>query len=294
MIATTFARRAALPGLLLACALPTTATASTSGGLSATPVSAAEAPATAEAPSDSTAAADAAAPSSDSDSSAESSTSTAPHQTELVGAGTWSAPRTGQIGRPITVSGRFEEALVGRTVRLQRQTPAKRWVTVATAHVRENGSFSANWRTRAARNHDLRVVLLAVRGSAHATVPAASASSNVSVPVSVAVLGKTRASWYGPGFYGRKTACGLTLRTSTEGVAHRTLPCGTKVEIRLGGKSAVLPVIDRGPFANKADFDVTKKVADRIGLDGVATIQWAERPDLPRISTPYRAPALRR
>ena len=36
-------------------------------------------------------------------------------------------------------------------------------------------------------------------------------------------------SWYGPGFYGKRTACGLALTTTLIGVAHRSLPCGTKV-----------------------------------------------------------------
>jgi rare lipoprotein A len=216
------------------------------------------------------------------------------HQQTLVGAGTWSAPQAVTTGRPVEVAGQFHAALVGRAVRLQRKTPAGRWVTAATAHVRKDGTFAISWRTRAARNHDLRLVLLAVRGSAHTTVPADGALANASTPVRVTVLGQTRASWFGPGFYGRKTACGLVLRKRTEGVAHRTLPCGSQVEIRLAGKSVVLPVIDRGPFANKADFDLTKNAADQIGLGGVAAIEYVERQDLPRISTPHRAPALRR
>lgn len=284
LIATRFARRAALPGLLLACALPATATAST-GGLTAAP---AEAPPAVAAPTPEPA------PGSPAPAPAAPAAPTADHEQSLPGAGTWSVPRTTTIGRPVTVTGRFHEALVGRTVRLQRQTPAGRWRTAATAHVRKDGTFSIPWRTRAARNHELRLVLLAVRGSAHTTVPGGAAAANASAPVQVAVLGRTRASWFGPGFYGGKTACGLVLREGTEGVAHRTLPCGSQVEIRHEGTSVVVPVIDRGPFANKADFDLTKNVADRIGLDGVAAIEYVERRDLPRISTPYRAPALRR
>src|SRR5690606_25612199 len=40
------------------------------------------------------------------------------------------------------------------------------------------------------------------------------------------------ACWDGPGFYGRRAACGHALATSRRGVAHRTLPCGTLVEFR--------------------------------------------------------------
>ena len=45
----------------------------------------------------------------------------------------------------------------------------------------------------------------------------------VPAPVITTVL----ASYYGPGFYGNRTACGQTMSTTLQGVAHRTLPCGT-------------------------------------------------------------------
>ena len=56
------------------------------------------------------------------------------------------------------------------------------------------------------------------------------------------------ATWYGPGLYGRQTACGQTLRPSTIGVAHRSLPCGTTVKFVYHGHSLVTQVIDRGPY----------------------------------------------
>src|SRR5258708_2450565 len=43
------------------------------------------------------------------------------------------------------------------------------------------------------------------------------------------------ATWYGPGLYGRHTACGETLRPGTIGVAHRSLPCGTAVKFVFHG-----------------------------------------------------------
>ena len=57
------------------------------------------------------------------------------------------------------------------------------------------------------------------------------------------------ATWYGPGLYGRHTACGQTLRPATIGVAHRTLPCGTAVKFLYRGRSIVARVIDRGPYS---------------------------------------------
>jgi len=58
-------------------------------------------------------------------------------------------------------------------------------------------------------------------------------------------------TWYGPGFYGNRTACGVRYTREVVGVAHRTLPCGTLVEFKWHGITAVAPVIDRGPFASR-------------------------------------------
>ncbi|HEX5149282.1 MAG TPA: septal ring lytic transglycosylase RlpA family protein, partial [Candidatus Limnocylindrales bacterium] len=54
-------------------------------------------------------------------------------------------------------------------------------------------------------------------------------------------------SWYGPTFYGKRTACGVAMTQSLLGVAHRTLPCGTLVTFRnpANGRSLTLPVVDR-------------------------------------------------
>ncbi len=55
-------------------------------------------------------------------------------------------------------------------------------------------------------------------------------------------------TWYGPGFYGNRTACGQTYTREIIGVAHKTLPCGTMVQFRWNGITATAPVIDRGPY----------------------------------------------
>jgi rare lipoprotein A (peptidoglycan hydrolase) len=68
-------------------------------------------------------------------------------------------------------------------------------------------------------------------------------------------------SWYGPGFYGNAGACGmlgaLGLTPDTIGVAHRTLPCGTKVTFKWNGRVVVARVIDRGPYVSGRIFDMT-------------------------------------
>jgi rare lipoprotein A (peptidoglycan hydrolase) len=75
------------------------------------------------------------------------------------------------------------------------------------------------------------------------------------------------ATWYGPGFYGEKTACGQTLTRRTIGVAHRRLPCGTKVAFSYKGRSLETEVIDRGPYGTRAKWDLTQRAAERLGLD---------------------------
>lgn len=79
------------------------------------------------------------------------------------------------------------------------------------------------------------------------------------------------ATWYGPGLYGNRTACGQRLGYDTLGVAHRSLPCGTKVNILYQGRTITVPVIDRGPYSS-ADWDLTEETADRLGFSGKETI----------------------
>ncbi len=84
-----------------------------------------------------------------------------------------------------------------------------------------------------------------------------------------------KATWYGPGFWGHSTACGMTLQPTTLGVAHRKLPCGTQVTFNYNGVSVAATVIDRGPFRKGYAFDMTKAVAKQLGFltVGAAPVQ---------------------
>lgn len=67
-------------------------------------------------------------------------------------------------------------------------------------------------------------------------------------------------SWYGPGFYGHNGACHLVpggIQPDTIGVAHRTLPCGTRVTFRYNGRTVTTIVIDRGPYVSGRIWDMT-------------------------------------
>jgi rare lipoprotein A (peptidoglycan hydrolase) len=75
-----------------------------------------------------------------------------------------------------------------------------------------------------------------------------------------------KTTWYGPGFYGRRTACGQRLRRATLGVAHKRLPCGTDVTFYHRGRFLTVPVIDRGPYARGVAFDLTAASAQALGV----------------------------
>jgi rare lipoprotein A (peptidoglycan hydrolase) len=97
-------------------------------------------------------------------------------------------------------------------------------------------------------------------GSTTPTEPTAQPSSSPSWTV------YKKATWYGPGFWGRSTACGTMLTPTTIGVAHKKLPCGTQVTFSYGGRTVTATVIDRGPFHKGYAWDLTKKAAKRVGF----------------------------
>jgi rare lipoprotein A (peptidoglycan hydrolase) len=83
------------------------------------------------------------------------------------------------------------------------------------------------------------------------------------------------ATWYGPGLYGRHTACGQTLRPMTIGVAHKTLPCGTAVKFIYRGRSIVARVIDRGPYSVGNAWDLTNGARLALGFEGANQVRYA-------------------
>ncbi len=76
------------------------------------------------------------------------------------------------------------------------------------------------------------------------------------------------ASWYGPGFHGKKTANGETYNMHAMTAAHKTLPLGTWVHVSnlKNGKKIVVRINDRGPFHGGRVIDLSKKAAKRLGM----------------------------
>jgi rare lipoprotein A len=83
------------------------------------------------------------------------------------------------------------------------------------------------------------------------------------------------ATWYGPGLYGNTTACGQVLRPGTVGVAHRSLPCGTRVKFAYRGRQIVTRVIDRGPYSPGHAWDLTNGAREALGFEGSDLVGYA-------------------
>lgn len=131
---------------------------------------------------------------------------------------------------------------------------------------RKHGGFFLRWRPKDSGTYRVRV--FSAKNSA--------AIGDSSRRFKVYGLRPSGASYYGPGLYGNGVACGGTLSPGTIGVAHKTLPCGTKVTIRYHGRTVVAPVIDRGPYVAGRDFDLTEATRNRLGFGDIGTI-WTNR-----------------
>ena len=85
------------------------------------------------------------------------------------------------------------------------------------------------------------------------------------------------ASYYGPGFHGRPTAIGEIFDQHAMTAAHPSLPFGTKVKVTNleNGRSVVLRINDRGPFAKRRIIDVSRHAAEHLGFRdaGVAKVR---------------------
>ena len=76
------------------------------------------------------------------------------------------------------------------------------------------------------------------------------------------------ASWYGPGFNGKRAASGEIFNENAMTAAHRSLPFGTKVMVtdqRTGNAIEVI-INDRGPFHGGRIIDLSKAAATKLGF----------------------------
>jgi rare lipoprotein A len=176
--------------------------------------------------------------------------------------GTLAADPGALRGQVTRLHGVLPDVAPGATVQIQRLDPARGWVAEASGAAGAGGAFVVRWRPRVVGRFTVRAVAAGAAARAATAAPTAP----------VTVYRPAIATWYGPGLYGRHTACGQVLSHRIMGVAHRTLPCGTPVELEVGGRTITVPVIDRGPFSNGARYDLTSAAAQALGLTQTATI----------------------
>jgi rare lipoprotein A (peptidoglycan hydrolase) len=112
------------------------------------------------------------------------------------------------------------------------------------------------------------------------TVPVARPATRQPAPRAIAVSKSAwrtaEYSWYGPGFYGSGTACGQRYSKSILGVAHRSLPCGTRVTLRnpANGRTIMVRVIDRGPYVSGRLWDLSRGTCEYLRNCHTGLIRW--------------------
>ncbi len=164
-----------------------------------------------------------------------------------------------RAGRRAIVAGTVLPRAAGRIAYLQIRRDG-RWRTIDRDRTGTEGRY---------RLHDRRRVPMSVRTRLLVRGGGDRAKRRIG---RLNVYRQALASWYGPGFYGQQTGCGGRLGYSQLGVAHKTLPCGTKVTLRHNGRRVRVPVIDRGPYAGAREYDLTAATARKLRFRGHGAI----------------------
>jgi rare lipoprotein A len=222
-------------------------------------------------------------PGSGSNTSSSTSTTPAPSANPLVqpsngdatvsatGAGiTLSTVASALLRNQLTFPGTAPVSDAGRTIvidRLGHETNWS-WQPTVSATVSPQGTFSVTWSTDHIGAFQIRAVL----GSAGTQGADASSIATSAPIVQITVYRPSVASWYGPGMFGSRTACGVKLTRSTIGLANKTLKCGESVALYYQGRTLTVPVIDRGPYAHHADWDLTEATAQALGMQGAGVV----------------------
>ena len=164
-------------------------------------------------------------------------------------------------GRKARVHGRLAPARAGRKVRLQKWSKG-RWRTIAADRTSQTGRYAIALRLR---QTDIRHVRLTFAGDRTGRATSRRIGR-------LRVFRPALASWYGPGLYGNHLGCGGRLGYGTVGVAHKSLPCGTKVVLRKGNRYVRTRVIDRGPYVGAREFDLTAATKRKLGFGSTGTV----------------------
>lgn len=168
-----------------------------------------------------------------------------------------------RAGRTARVTGTLRPGFEGREVILERRD-GNGWRTLGRATTREGGRFTVSHLQERSEAFKVRVRFEEdeINTGWH------------DKPGRMAFLSRDGASWYGPGFYGQRTACGQTLTGDIKGVAHKTLSCGTKVVFKRGDRTVTARVIDRGPYVAGRQWDLAPAIKRSLGYNGDGRV-WA-------------------
>ena len=158
-------------------------------------------------------------------------------------------------GADTTVSGALLPARAGRVVTLEVHA-GNGWRTLGDARTGVRGHFAVRTAPPVGSQRGLRVIFAGDRLNARATGGAGTLTLYSPVVV----------SWYDDA---GSTACGFH---SGDGVASRTLPCGTRIHFRNRNRSVTATVDDRGPYVDGREFDLNQNTAAALGFDGVGTV----------------------
>ncbi len=162
-------------------------------------------------------------------------------------------------GGRIAVHGRVLPTAGARTVALQGHA-GQGWQTLATARTGRSGRFTLGYRAQSGTNRRLRVLFVGDAANARASTSAGT----------LTVYEPAIASWYYDA--GLQTGCGFN---ATYGVANKTLPCGTKVQFKYGGRTVMATVDDRGPYVAGRTWDLGQSTRAALGFDGGVGTIWA-------------------
>jgi hypothetical protein len=168
----------------------------------------------------------------------------------------------GLVGRKAVYAGTVARHRPGQRVRLELRNRSG-WRVVDRARIAKNGRFRLTTTIHRIGDDRAARVRILERGSRKGAVRRVER---------VHGFRRSFASYYGPGLYGFKMACGGRLSPGTVGVAHKSLPCGTKLTFRLGGREVQARVVDRGPYVGGREFDLTAATKARLGFGSTGTV----------------------
>lgn len=160
-----------------------------------------------------------------------------------------------RAGQRASVVGRVQPRTAGVVASLQIRRGGK-WRTIDRDRTSASGRYGLRDRVRRPQSVRARVLVNGLGRSLGR----------------LNVYRAANASWYGPGLYGNKLGCGGRLSPGRLGVAHKSLPCGSRLTLRHGARTVRVRVIDRGPYAGGREFDLTEATAHRLRFHGHGSI----------------------